>query len=81
MLKSATLCASLLELAEDLLRELPAVDRLLAHPRTRSLLTRFNREYVVQHCRQILDELRSAAEPMVAAAPAADSVGAVSEAS
>ncbi|MBI3049960.1 MAG: L-seryl-tRNA(Sec) selenium transferase [Acidobacteria bacterium] len=42
------------------LRELPAVSRLLAHPRTERLLVRFNREYVVQGCRDILDELRRA---------------------
>src|SRR5258707_15454520 len=44
----------------DRLRDLPAVDRLLAHPKTQSLLTRFNREYVLQHCRDIVDELRTA---------------------
>ncbi|MBI4886127.1 MAG: L-seryl-tRNA(Sec) selenium transferase [Acidobacteria bacterium] len=42
----------------DAFRELPAVSRLLAHPRTERLLVRFNREYVVQGCRDILDELR-----------------------
>jgi L-seryl-tRNA(Ser) seleniumtransferase len=41
-------------------RELPAVSRLLAHPRTERLLVRFNREYVVQGCRDVLDELRRA---------------------
>jgi L-seryl-tRNA(Ser) seleniumtransferase len=45
---------------QDLLRELPAVDRLLAHSQTQSLLARFKRDYVVRHCREILDELRSA---------------------
>jgi L-seryl-tRNA(Ser) seleniumtransferase len=45
-------------MAGDLLRELPAVDRLLTHHRTQPLLARFNREYVVQHCREILDEVR-----------------------
>ena len=44
----------------DPLRELPAVSRLLAHPNTERLLIRFNREYVVQGCRDILDELRRA---------------------
>jgi L-seryl-tRNA(Ser) seleniumtransferase len=44
--------------AHDLLRELPAVDRLLAHPRTQPLLARFSRKYVTQHCREVLDELR-----------------------
>ena len=47
-------------MAHDPLRELPAVSRLLAHPRTERLLVRFNREYVVQGCRDILDELRTA---------------------
>lgn len=41
-------------------RELPAVSRLLAHPNTERLLIRFSREYVVQGCRDILDELRHA---------------------
>src|SRR6266850_7080140 len=44
--------------AHDLLRELPAVDRLLAHPRTQPLLARFSRKYVTHQCREILDELR-----------------------
>jgi L-seryl-tRNA(Ser) seleniumtransferase len=47
-------------MAHDVFRELPAVSRLLAHPRTERLLVRFNREYVVQGCRDILDELRRA---------------------
>ena len=62
MLKSADLYASLLEMGEprDLLRELPAVDRLLTHARMRPLLARFNREYIVGHCRAILEEFRIA---------------------
>jgi L-seryl-tRNA(Ser) seleniumtransferase len=44
----------------DLLRELPAIDRLLAHPRAATLLTRFSRDYVVRTCRAVLDEFRSA---------------------
>lgn len=44
--------------SKDLLRELPSVDRLLNHIRCRSLLTRFNREYVTRQCRELLDELR-----------------------
>lgn len=44
--------------AKNLLRELPSVDRLLNHPRSVSLLARFNRDYVTQQCRAILDELR-----------------------
>jgi L-seryl-tRNA(Ser) seleniumtransferase len=47
-------------MARDLFRALPSVSRLLAHPRAEPLLIRFNREYVVQGCRDILDELRSA---------------------
>jgi L-seryl-tRNA(Ser) seleniumtransferase len=45
-------------MAHDPLRELPAVSRLLAHPRTERLLVRFNREYVVRGCRDVLAELR-----------------------
>jgi len=44
----------------DALRELPAVSRLLAHPRTERLLARVNRELVVRTCREVLDELRRA---------------------
>lgn len=44
----------------DLRRELPAIEHLMVHPRTRSLLVRFNRELIVRHCRDILDELRHA---------------------
>jgi L-seryl-tRNA(Ser) seleniumtransferase len=47
-------------MAHDLFRALPSVSRLLAHPKTEPLLIRFNREYVVQGCRDILDELRRA---------------------
>src|SRR5688572_21010914 len=47
-------------MAHDPLRELPAVSRLLAHPRTERLLVRFNREYVVQGYRDILEERRRA---------------------
>ena len=46
--------------SRDLLRELPAIDRLLAHPRTRWLLDRVNRELIVRQCRDVLDELRYA---------------------
>jgi L-seryl-tRNA(Ser) seleniumtransferase len=47
-------------MARELFRELPSVSRLLAHPRMEPLLIRFSREYVVQGCRDILDELRVA---------------------
>ncbi|MBI2360772.1 MAG: L-seryl-tRNA(Sec) selenium transferase [Deltaproteobacteria bacterium] len=46
------------ERAKNLLRELPSVDRLLKHPRSESLLARFNRDYVTQTCREVLDQLR-----------------------
>jgi L-seryl-tRNA(Ser) seleniumtransferase len=58
-------------MAHDQLRELPAVSRLLEHPRTERLLVRFNREYVVRACREILDELRRAAVRGDQLAPAA----------
>src|SRR5918999_3491545 len=44
--------------AADLLRELPSVDRLLNHPLCGILLTRYNRGYIAQKCREILDQLR-----------------------
>jgi L-seryl-tRNA(Ser) seleniumtransferase len=47
-------------MTRDALRELPAVDRLLAHEETQALLARFSRSYVLEHCRGILDELRNA---------------------
>jgi len=46
------------ERAKNLLRELPSVDRLLKHPKSEPLLTRFNRDYVTEKCREVLDELR-----------------------
>jgi L-seryl-tRNA(Ser) seleniumtransferase len=44
----------------DLLRELPSVDRLLNHARSAPLLSQFNRAYVAELCREILDGLRRA---------------------
>lgn len=49
-----------MERAQNLLREIPSVDRLLNHPKSEPLLARLSREYVTQQCREILDELRSA---------------------
>ena len=46
-------------MAHDGFRALPAVSRLLEHPRTERLLARFSREYVVEECRAILDEMRT----------------------
>ena len=43
----------------NLLREIPSVDRLLKHVRCEALLTRYNRDYVTQKCREVLDQLRS----------------------
>ncbi len=43
-----------------LLRELPSVDRLLNHGRCAALLSRYNRDYVTQKCRDAVDQLRGA---------------------
>ena len=48
------------EQTKGLLRELPSVDRLLNHPKSRPLLARFSRDYVTQKCRETLEELRRA---------------------
>jgi L-seryl-tRNA(Ser) seleniumtransferase len=42
----------------NLLRELPSIDYLLKHGRCDALLTRYNREYVTQHCRAVIDQMR-----------------------
>ena len=42
------------------LRELPSVDRLLGHEGSVSLLARYRREYLIEQCRGILDDLRHA---------------------
>ncbi|MGH7854564.1 MAG: L-seryl-tRNA(Sec) selenium transferase [Candidatus Binatia bacterium] len=42
----------------NLLRELPSIDSLLKHPRCAALMTRYNREYVTQHCRAVIDQMR-----------------------
>jgi L-seryl-tRNA(Ser) seleniumtransferase len=63
VLKLPVPCANLnflmAEQAADLLRELPSVDRLLNHPRCATLLTRYNRGYIAQKCREVLDQLRN----------------------
>jgi L-seryl-tRNA(Ser) seleniumtransferase len=43
----------------NLLRELPSIDRLLKHPRCEILLSRYNREYVIEQCRAVLDQFRA----------------------
>ena len=40
------------EQATNLLRELPSVDRLMKHPRCEALLARYNRDYLIQKCRE-----------------------------
>ena len=47
------------EQATHLLREIPSVDRLLKHARCEILVTRYKRDYVIQKCREILDQLRA----------------------
>ena len=42
----------------QLLRELPSIDSLLKHARCETMLGRFNREYVTNHCRAVIDRLR-----------------------
>jgi len=64
-------------MAHDVLRELPAVSRLLAHPATARLLVRFNRDFVVRACRELLDELRAelrSGRPLDAAALDLDAI-------
>ena len=43
----------------NLLREIPSVDRLLKHGRCEALLGRYNRDYVTQKCRDVLEQLRT----------------------
>jgi L-seryl-tRNA(Ser) seleniumtransferase len=47
------------EEARNLLRDLPPVDRLLRHGKCQLLLSRYNRDYVTQKCRETLDHLRA----------------------
>ncbi len=47
------------EQARNLLRDLPSIDRLLKTTRCELLLKRYNRDYVIEKCRQLLDELRA----------------------
>ena len=48
-----------MDAGKNLLRELPSIDRLLNHPKSNLLLSRFSREYVAQQCRAILDDIRA----------------------
>jgi L-seryl-tRNA(Ser) seleniumtransferase len=54
----ANLNSLMTEQATHLLRELPSVDRLLKHPRCEALLARYNRNYLIQKCRDALDQAR-----------------------
>lgn len=47
------------EQARNLLRDLPSVDRLLKSSQCELLLKRYNRDYVIETCRRVLDELRA----------------------
>ncbi|MDH3443051.1 MAG: L-seryl-tRNA(Sec) selenium transferase [Deltaproteobacteria bacterium] len=60
--------------AINLLREIPSVDRLLKHARCELLLTRYNRDYVTQKCREALDQLRAAIRQGKNAAPEEDAL-------
>jgi L-seryl-tRNA(Ser) seleniumtransferase len=51
------------------LRQLPSVDSLLNDGRCESLLTRFNRAFVIRYCREVLDELRTKAREGSAMSP------------
>src|SRR5438093_9897588 len=55
----ANLTLLMAEEASKLLRELPSVDRLLRHSRCEMLLTRYNRDYVTQICRDVVDAWRA----------------------
>jgi L-seryl-tRNA(Ser) seleniumtransferase len=63
MLNSPVACANLnylmAEPVTNLLREIPSVDRLLKHANCEVLLTRYNRDYVTQKCREVLERLRA----------------------
>jgi Selenocysteine synthase N terminal len=65
------------QMAHDPFRELPPMNRLLAHPSTERLLVQFNMENVVQGCRDILDDLRRAITEGFAIDPAALEPGAI----
>lgn len=49
----------MLEQAAIRLRELPSIDKLLKHARCEALLIRYNRDYVAQKCRDVIEELRA----------------------
>ena len=64
MLKFPRPCANLCflmaaEQTANLLREIPSIDHLLKHSRCEELLARYNREYVTEQCRAVLEQLRA----------------------
>ena len=52
--------SSILRTMSPSLRQLPSIDRLLAHPTGERLLATFRRDYVTRACRQLLDDVRGA---------------------
>jgi L-seryl-tRNA(Ser) seleniumtransferase len=65
----------MVEQARNFFRDLPSVDRLLNHPRCEALLLHYNRTYVAEKCRNVLDRLRislknGTSDPYAAAEPA-----------
>src|SRR5687767_2196743 len=54
----ASICLLMADQTANLLRELPSIDYLLKHARCESLLARYNREYVTQQCRAVIDQMR-----------------------
>ena len=46
--------------AVNVLRDLPSIDRLLNHERCGILLLRYNRDYVAEKCRAVLEDTRAA---------------------
>src|SRR5262245_38775940 len=46
--------------SKDRVRELPSIDRLLHHTKCEALLARYNRDYLIRNCREVIDELRTA---------------------
>jgi L-seryl-tRNA(Ser) seleniumtransferase len=41
------------------LREIPSIDHLLKHCRCEELLARYNREYVIEQCRAVIEQIRA----------------------
>ena len=58
LLPCVNLIFSMADQTATLLRELPSIDRLLKHAHCEALLTRYNREYVIEQCRAVLDQIR-----------------------